>query len=279
MKKLSVRWLTILLLPAFAFVGLLAAGAPVQAAPLAQLTPFPSPTPGADGRILYVVQEGDTLWRISAITGVSLEQIKSLNKLTNDIVSPGDVLLLGYGGPSSSEPTPGPSPTPPAFVPSPTPLPGSGNVCVILYFDENGDAIRQEEEPWILGGQISVASQDGSISETTPTMNEFDDFGDPDHHCFEELPEGNYNVTVAIPEGYNPTTSLTKALLLSGGDDTYVSFGAQLSAQVISGPGEVVTPVDPGQETRSPMLAIVGGVMLAASLGLGIYAFLVIRRR
>lgn len=277
MKTSIAKGLLILILPALMILGLLASSA--QAAPLAQLTPFPSPTPGADGRILYVVQQGDTLWRIAAITGISLDQLRTLNKLTNDIVATGDVLLLGYGGPSSTDPTPGPSPTPPAFVPSPTPLPGFGNICVILYFDENGDAIRQEEEPWILGGQISVVSQDGSVSETTPTMNEWDEFGDPDHHCFEELSEGNYNVTVAIPEGYNATTTLNKSIRLNGGDTTYLSFGAQLSNQIISQPGEEGGPVQAQPEPRSPTLAIVGGIMLAAGLGLGIYAYLVVRRR
>jgi hypothetical protein len=49
-------------------------GLPALAAPVAQLTVFPTPTPGSDGRILYTVQPNDTLWRISAITGVSVEE-------------------------------------------------------------------------------------------------------------------------------------------------------------------------------------------------------------
>jgi hypothetical protein len=152
-------------------------------------------------------------------------------------------------------------------------------MCVILFFDENGDAIRQEEEPWILGGQISVVSQDGSVSETTPTMNEFDEFGDPAHHCFEALPEGDYNISVAIPEGYNPTTTLSKSLKLSGGDDTYVSFGAQLSSRTNPEPGEPVAPAESEQSSGSPLLVIMGGALLVVGLALGVYAYLIVRRR
>ena len=87
----------------------------VSAAPALQLTPFPTPTPGPDGRILYIVKVGDTLLRISLISGVSLDELRGLNNLTGDNIFEGQELLLGLGGPSQVTPTPGPSPTlPPA---------------------------------------------------------------------------------------------------------------------------------------------------------------------
>src|SRR4030065_1292138 len=79
-----------------------------RAAPQAQLTVFPTPTPGPDGKIIYIVQPMDTLWRISAITGVKIETIRELNNLgVNDTIMPGDRLLLGYAGPSGGAPTAG----------------------------------------------------------------------------------------------------------------------------------------------------------------------------
>ena len=54
---------------------------PALAAPKAQQTVFPTPTPGPDGRIIYIVQPGDTLWRVSAITGVPLDELRGLNNL------------------------------------------------------------------------------------------------------------------------------------------------------------------------------------------------------
>src|SRR4030066_2244341 len=94
------------------------------AAPQAQLTVFPTPTPGPDGKIIYIVQPNDTLWRISAITGVKIETIRELNNLgANDAIIPGDRLLLGYAGPSGVAPPAGLIPTDPNLTPSPTASP------------------------------------------------------------------------------------------------------------------------------------------------------------
>ncbi|MCD6401639.1 MAG: LysM peptidoglycan-binding domain-containing protein, partial [Anaerolineales bacterium] len=193
----------------FASLAFLVGSLPVYAAPQPQYTPFPSPTPGPDGRIIYIVQEGDTLWRVSAITGVPVDEIRKLNNLgENDIIQPGQELLLGLGGPSVQQSTPGIriSPTPPK--PTQTRETGLGTLCIILYNDENGDAMRQEDEPSIPGGAISIANRDGSVSITEDTIS------GSDHQCFEELTEGDYNVTVAIPEGYNATTILNYPIVL-----------------------------------------------------------------
>ena len=92
-----------------------------SAAPLAQLTPFPTPTPGPDGRIIYIVQANDTILRISLIAGVSIDELRGLNNLTDDVIVPGQELLLGLGGPSAATPTPGPSPTPTLAMPTASP--------------------------------------------------------------------------------------------------------------------------------------------------------------
>ena len=98
---------------------------PVSAAPELQLTTFPTPTPGPDGRIMYIVQEGDTLWRIAAITGMSLEELRGMNNLgTSEVIVPGQQIILGLGGPALNPPTAGPPPT--ATSELPTPTPGTG---------------------------------------------------------------------------------------------------------------------------------------------------------
>ena len=247
----------------------------VLAAPQAQLTPFATPTPGQDGRIIYIVQPNDTLWRISAITGVPLDQLRALNKLVNDIVKPGDQLLIGLGGPSVSQSTqiPGGATAVPA-LPTPTVQPGSGDICVMLFFDLNGDGMRQASEQWIENGEINVTNRSGSVSKTATTKKLFDNFGDPMHLCFESVPEGEYVVTVAIPQGYNPTMALTKSFKLTAGDTTYLSFGAQLNSEKSN--QEAIIPEEPA---RSPILAIAGGVLLLAAAGLGIYAFVLLRRK
>ena len=163
MKKSLITWLSlggvILSLLGLVFV------APATAAPEPQYTSIPTPTPGPDGRIIYIVQEGDTLWRISAITGISLEELRRLNDLAeNDIILPGDRLLLGLGDPSDIPPTAGPAPTPTSDIPTPTPMVGVGIICVSVFDDTNGDALRQEEEPDLAGSAISISNLAGTVS-------------------------------------------------------------------------------------------------------------------
>lgn len=246
----------------------------------AQLTVFPTPTPGPDGRILYIVQENDTLWRIAAITGITVEQLRDLNNLGEEgIVRPGDVLLIGLAGPEDVSPTLGPAPTSVPQEPTSTAEPGWGNLCVILYNDKNGDSMRQEEEPSIPLGQINVSNRSGSISYTAETpsggnASDAETAEEKGYSCFDELPEGTYIVSVAIPEGYNPTTILNRTLDLNAGDETFLSFGAQANSET-----QTESALIPESPRRSPLLGILGAVLLLIGIGLGIYAGLLRRTK
>jgi hypothetical protein len=253
---------------------------PAAAAPALQLTDFPTPTAGADGRIVYIVQQYDTLWRISAITGVSLDELRTLNNLSaEDVIVPGQQLLIGFG--NRTEPTldPNAAPTaiPAGFTPTPTPGPSSGTVCVLLYEDVNGDAIRQETEFGILNGAINLANPSGSVTRTGESTDatEVDEFGDivPARTCFQEVPAGDYTISAAAPDGYNPTTFLNYEFELQGGDDAFLDFGAQISTA-----GEKANP-PPEEGGRSPTMGIVGGVFIVSGLGLAVYVFLFSGRR
>lgn len=248
-------------LAAFFMMYLIGLAFPALAAPAQQLTPFPTPTPGPDGRIIYVVQSGDTLWRVSAITGVSLDELRRLNNLgAEEPIIEGQELLLGLAGPAEIVPTEGPSATPEPLLPTPSPQPGSGTLCILVYNDINGDSMHQENEPSIPGGEISVSDRSGQVSLTRTTTTS------PDPICFEELPEGDYNISVAVPDEYNPTTVLNYALGIEPGATTSIGFGAQLSTEALA---EAPAPAGAG---RSPLLGILGGLILAGGLGLGFYA-------
>lgn len=218
-----------------------------------------TPTPGSDGRIIYVVKQGDTLTSISIIMGVTIDELRKLNNLTDDNIFEGQQLLLGLAGPPEEVITPGPTPTPTPLLPTPSPKPGSGILCILLFNDINGDSIRQEDtEPSIPDGAISVTNRSSSVNLTQPTMAGIEPF------CFENLPEGEYTIGVAVPAGFNPTTELSYILKLGGGDETYIDFGAQV--RVAQEPGEIADPVTGEQKT--PLLAIIGGAFLVISLGL-----------
>lgn len=248
-------------------VGLLLLGLwlPANAAPATQTNP--TPTAGADGRIIYIVQPGDNCFRVAALNNISIEQLRQLNaKLDeNCTLTAGQELLIGVVS-LAGTPTAGPSPT---FAPptvTPTPFTGKTEICVLLFNDLNGNAIREETEPALAGGAVSVTEVNGEYSAAQDTAIP----ADPAAYqgiCFTDVPEGKYNITVAIPENFNPTMQINYSLNVNAGDIAFVDFGAQ-SRDVVADPGT--------QETsggRSSLLGLIGGLFLLGGAGLGYYAW------
>ena len=235
---------------------------PAQAAPVMQI-PIYTPTPGPDGRIIYIVKANDTLLGISLITGVPIDKLRALNNLTSDTIFEGQKLMLGLAGPVEVTPTAGPTPTSTPVLPTPSPKPGEAKLCILLFNDLNGDSIRQETEASIPDGAISYGNRSGSISESKTTGAGLDPM------CSEKpLPEGDYTISVAVPAGYNPTTQTSYEVTLKAGDQTYVNFGAQANSQT-----QAEAPAIPAQEgTRSPLLGIVGALFLLAGAGVAFFA-------
>lgn len=252
---------------------------PVFAAPDAQLTPFPTPTPGADGRIIYIVKTGDSLWRISAVSGIPMEELRALNNLgANDVIAPGQELLLGLGGPADSAPTIGPRPTATSALPTPTPGTGTGTLCVLLFEDINGDSFRQETELSLPGGAINVNDRLGNVSFTADTPsgglseNLFPEPEELGFVCFDTLEKGEYNVTVASPEGYNATTRLNYTVMLNPGEEILLDFGAQPNSEVLA---RKTAPVGSQQK---PVLGLIGGFLVLVGTGLAVYLWIFYRK-
>ena len=264
-SKIRLLWCAGLLTLAALFV--LGMALPALASPNLQFTPFPTPTPGPDGRIVYIVQANDSWWRIAAIYGIDLNQLLAVNNATRDtVLVEGSEIVLGFGGPPEVTPTAGPSATPAQQQPTGTPQPGSGTLCVILYDDANGDSMRQESEPSIPGGKISVSDRTGEVSLTETTASGLE------YQCFSELDEGDYNVSVGVPEGYNPTTVLNYATRVDSGSEIYIYFGAQPNT-------ETVVEETAVNGNKSPLLAVVGLLLVMGGAGLGAYAGLLRRSR
>jgi hypothetical protein len=262
-----------------AFVGCLLAALPPmtalgaeQTAPLPQGA-FPTPTPGPDGRIVYIVKEGDSAWTIAAVAGLTLEELYALNGLAStDFLRPGMQLILGLGGPA--RPTQGPStePTATPLPPTPTPPFGTGEICVLLFHDRNGNGRLDAGEEPIAGGQLSVSDPSGSVNieHATDGSTELTAFDDPIGFCFVELENGDYNVSAAVPGEYNPTTSMNLPVRLSAGEIKYVEFAAQAAGEAAAG------GADGG--SRSTILGVLGVALLASAAGLGYYALRTGRR-
>ncbi len=67
------------------------------ATPLPTATPFVTPTAQPDGKILYTVQEGESLLYIADLFGISVNDIITYNDIgTNEVLQVGKSLIIGY---------------------------------------------------------------------------------------------------------------------------------------------------------------------------------------
>ncbi len=258
------------------------AAPPPASAPPPLLTPFVLPTAGADGNVVYIVQSGDTLWRIAAIAGLTVEQLKAMNGLTGDIISTGQRLIIGQG--AGAAPTTAPAPTidpnaptattaPPAGAATATPAQaaaGTGTVCALLYADANGNGRRDETEGPLAGGQLSVleTSTGQPVQAYTTTGTE------TAPHCFENLLASQYTVSAAPPAGFNSTNASSAALEVTVGSLANMEFGAQPGSGAAQPPA--VAP-EGDQRLRTALFGAAGIMFLL--LAAGVAGFLVLRRR
>ena len=245
-----------------AFLGLAALFArPASADSQPQLVYYQTPTARPDGRVIYIVQEGDTCLSIRLLTGTLVETLRELNKLDQACtITPKQELLLKVITPQATF-TPNPKVTNTPLLPTMTPIKGNGQICVMLYNDVNGDAMREDSEVAIPGGAVSITSRQGNISKTVNTT----DAVDP--QCV-EVPEGTYNISMGIPSGYNPTVVMDNQINLLAGDQQILEFGAQVSTKATEIPAATAGPGN-----GNILLAVIGGLLVVVGIGLGGYVF------
>ncbi|MDH5613375.1 MAG: LysM peptidoglycan-binding domain-containing protein [Gammaproteobacteria bacterium] len=269
----------------FLFALLVGLSFSAQAAePLQGIGQYQTPTAEPDGRIIYTVKEGDTCLKIGLINNIDENQLRAMNPdLDGDcIVIAGQRLMIGVGGPAA-EPTitpGGPTPAPTQVEPTATPLGGTTEICVLLFEDVNGNAIREELELGLAGGAISVTNALGGYSQTRDSINEIDlDTLEPAYICLgaipegqtevpegERLPDGKYTVSAAIPDGYNPTSTLSYEIEVMPGERAFVAFGAQ------SQDSTIVDPEAENGSNNSGLLGIFGLLLLVGGGALAWYA-------
>ena len=257
MRKVAVIGILLailqLVVASIAVSPVLASSKAAESRALLQPTPFETPTPNAGGAILYTVLDGDSLWRIAAIAEISVEELMALNGIqAGDFISPGMELVLGS---LAATPIPIASPIPTVQT---GPLVGTGDICVLLFTDDNGNARLDEDELPLPEGQVSVVDRDGLVQGEHTTDDNLDGF------CFSELEDGDYNISGAVPPNYNPTTSMNVPVRLAPGDIKFVQFGGQPSAAIL----QITGSTDEG----STLLGVLGLALLAGAGIVGFYA-------
>ncbi len=237
--------------------------APVSAAPAGQM--LTSPTPNLDGNILYTVTQNDTCLSISLRMGIDVETIRQMNNLdVNCTLIVGEQISLGRV--VTATPTAGPSPTPSPILPTSTLYNGNAELCIRLFDDINGNGTAEETERDIAGGAVSVTKRGGMENFTGLTTG-------IDLLCFPEVPEGDYNISVAPPNEYNATTNMNYAITIKAGDTVQVNFGSQKQAAF----EEIQAAAEPASR-RSPLLAIAGIGLMVAGLAV-VVIFGILKRR
>lgn len=231
---------------------------PALASPVSAAQAIYTATPEANGNIYYIVKTNDTCDSIALVNNVSLDDLRSQNQLglgDCDNLTIGRKLLITVVPTAAI--TVGPSPTPTSSLPTPIPPKGVGQICVYLFNDINGNTIAETGETSLPGGQISVTSADGSYTGTAATTS------DDTASCFTNISEGQYTISVAIPDGYNATSGQNYVVNLKPGDESTVNFSAQAgSGHASSGGGG-----------GSVLLAVLGGLILIVGVGFGFYAY------
>lgn len=182
-------------------------------------------TPRPDGSIVHTVQEGDTLFGLALLYGVSVDQIRTLNGLESDLLRIGQELLIV---PAQATPTP-PAPTPTAER---TP----GALCTGIFEDRNGNDAREEGEPWIAGVPIALITGRG-LKEMLVS-----EAGQP--ICVDHLEPGYYVLAMEVPSGYRATGPTRREAWLPWGGRSQHLFGLQPAA---------LAPVSPAPTPAQPL--------------------------
>ena len=244
--------------------------APTPTVPACQPGPFVLPTPQADGTTIYIVRYCDSLWSIAANVGITLEQLKALNGLSSNVISPGQRLIVKQGAPA--QPTTAPAPTVDpgaATTQASTQIAsvGTGTLCALLYNDTNGNAVRDATEGLLAGGQFTVVD-----TTTGAPVQAYTTDGVNEPHCFDNMPAGQYTISAAAPASYNATGNSALPLTLDAGSYYNVEFGAQPSGNAADDGG-----LGSSSRLRTALFGAAGIMFLL--LAAGVAGFLILRRR
>jgi hypothetical protein len=237
-----------------------------------------TPTPGPDGKIIYIVRENDSCLSISLKNGVSGDQIAQLNQLKPSECEPGATLEPGRQlilAVVEVLPTPTFTSTPSG--PTPTPFNGNGKACFILFEDLNGNGLQDAGEGFITGGTVGVVLP---VNSGQPySYFTLPESGQPASAitgasnqpvCIDGLPEGGYILTATLPQSFQASTNLIYPAEIQAGQTLLVRFGAV--------PPGSPPPTNGDGSNRSPVLPLaLGGILVLVGAALG--AYLVYLRR
>ncbi len=218
----------------------------------------------ADGSVIRVVQQDDTLFGIAIACDSTVEEIRRLSGLTSDALSIGQILIVKgatVAPTATSTPTAVASPTPEA-----SPTPADSRVCVEAFNDANVNQTKDSGEQ-MLGG-VGFSLSDASGPKGTYVTSGLE----PEPYCFAGLLPGAYTVEARPPVGVASTTNAQWSLGLTGGRQL-ISYGGSRNAPNVPAEAEPATPATPAGDPSSSAGA--SDLSRVALGGLGVLILLV----
>jgi len=150
---------------------------------------------------------------------------------------------------------------------------GQGTVSGSVFDDINGDGIQQGAEPGLAGVTITLTNLNTSATETSVSVGD-------GSYLFTSVAAGSYTVAATTPSGFNPTTSTSKAVVVTAGSSASANFGFQEQSTVTG----VIFNDHNGNGAQDPaesgitgititLVKSGGGTSTTTSLGNGTYSF------
>ncbi len=292
--------------------------APAPAPAASQFVPAPTATPNAEGIIYAEVQPGDSMWALAARAGLSIDEILELNDMSrDDVLRPGDLMIVGLGDPPSEEPASEdqvegasdeaaaeesesveataesqpeaesvPQPTSDVEAKAEQPAESSSDsdvaVCLKAYDDENNNGVHD-------GGEALRPAVAFTISDGESVVSNYVSDGQAEPFCVTLPGAGSYRITRSVQPDEVLTTAGDRAVSLSEGSTLSLDFGSYVSEEtlaMVNNQEEPATPSEPESEPapeEEGAELLTGAIIAAAVVGvlliIGVLAIVLNNRR
>jgi hypothetical protein len=182
----------------------------------------------------------------------------------------------------------------PAPIAQSTAISGTGQLCVLAFFDDNGNGQRDEQvvatpvsqnaAPHMRGLEDPVPNIQFTLATGGVEVARYVSDGVSEGvsgYCFENLPALGYTAVATYTQGYVPTTPLDDSVTVNPGAKSIFFVGLRRPADEFRDVSKTPTPVANPLTTPSNIfgvLATIGGSLLVLG-AVGIVVSLVLQRR